>query len=670
MASKSEGQGHGYCGRTCFVDLDSGVVEYQQPGEAIYRHFLSGAGLGIKMLWDHMKPAADPLGPENMLGFTTGLLTGTGSFFTGRFTVMGKSPLSGSLGDANAGGAFSPALKRCGIDALFFRGAAERPVYLYIDDNSAQIMDAAHLWGKDTIETEASLKEAHGKGVEVACIGPAGEVLSRISGIATDGGRMAARSGLGAVMGSKRLKAVVAAGKAKIAVADKKKIASISRDFLKRLKRFEALKKPLNDHLLALTGRITAKGPFLRQPAFLWRLLLKKFGTPALTPLCAETGDSPLKNWTGVTASDFPAARYMNVGAHAVTKYEIKKYGCYSCPLQCGGTVSMTDGPYKIEKMHKPEYESICAFGGMLLNDDLAAIFKLNDMANRAGIDTISCGGTMAFAIDCYSHGIISKEDTGGLDLNWGNSEALIQLMEMIVQRKGLGDILADGVRIAAKRIGKDSEKFAVHCGGVEAPMHDPKFDPGFGASFSCEATPGRHTVTSYQYLELQHLEKQFGRAAKIPLVTTRKAKYDFENRGEALAVGAFYKMLVDAAGACLFGTQLGADLPLCEWINAATGWHLSHDEYLTIGERISQLRHAFNLRDGINPIRDFRPHPRLYGQPPLNSGPLEGVTLDVEKLLTSFYETMHWNVIDGKPDRAHMEKLGLDVFEEITREV
>lgn len=293
--------------------------------------------------------------------------------------------MSGSLGDANAGGSFSPALKRCGIDALFCLGISDRPVYLYIDENSAQILDASHLWGKDTIETEAILKGIHGKGVEVVCIGPAGETLSRIAGISTDDGRMAARGGFGAVMGSKKLKAVVAAGKAKIAVADKARIAAVSREFLKRFKRLDFLKKPLNDKMLALSGKIAATGYFIRQPAFLWCLLLKKFGTPALTPISAESGDSPFKNWNGSVSHDFPASQYMKLGAGPVTRYEIKKYGCYSCPLRCGGIVSVTDGPYKIEKMHKPEYESICAFGGMLLNDDIASIFKLNDMANHTG---------------------------------------------------------------------------------------------------------------------------------------------------------------------------------------------------------------------------------------------------------------------------------------------
>ncbi|MBI5250616.1 MAG: aldehyde ferredoxin oxidoreductase family protein [Desulfomonile tiedjei] len=668
MSENSSIQGTGFWRRILFADLSSGSFSFEQPDESVYHDFLSGAGLGIKVLWDRMKPGADPLGPDNILGFTTGLLTGTGSFFTGRFTVIGKSPLSGSLGDANAGGSFSYALKRCGIDALFCLGAAERPVYLFIDETSAQILDASHLWGKDTIETEEALKKAHGKEVEVACIGPAGEALSRISGIATDEGRMAARGGLGAVLGSKKLKAVVAAGKAKITVADRSKMASISRDFLKRFKRLDFLKGVLNDRILAMSGIVAAKGFFIRQPAFLWRLLLKKFGTPALTPVSAESGDSPFKNWTGSVTRDFPAGRYMKLGAGAVTKYQMKKYGCYSCPLQCGGIVSMTDGPCKIEKMHKPEYETMCAFGGLLLNDDIASVFKLNDMANRAGIDTISCGGTMAFAIECYSRGIIDYRDTGGLDLNWGNAEAIIRLMEMIVRREGLGDLLADGVRIAARKIGKGSEECAVHCGGVEAPMHDPKFDPGFGVSFYCEAVPGRHTVTSYQYLDLQFLEKQFSRAAKIPLVTTRREKYDYENRGAPLAVGSFYKMLVDAAGACLFGTQLGADLPLCEWMNAATGWSLSNDEYLIIGERIAQLRHAFNLREGINPIHDFRPHPRVYGDLPLNSGPLKGVRLDLEKLAASFYEAMHWDVTNGKPDGAYLEFLGLsDVAEQLS---
>lgn len=661
MVETKNTEGKGYWGKLLHVDLTTREISDELLDDSFYLQYLGGIGIAAKVLWDRLKPGIDPLGPQNILGFTTGLLTDTGSLFTGRFTVVGKSPASGGWGDANCGGYFSPALKRCGVDAVFFHGKSPKPVYLYLDHERAELKDASDLWGHDTIVTEDTLRERHGKRAQVACIGPAGEKLSLLAGISTDRGRLAARSGLGAVMGSKNLKAVVAAGRKRVGVRDKAGIKKLTRAFRKRLDKGQFFERLLGDRLFGITGRLTRSGfVYMRQPALLWRKMLKNFGTPSLTALSAEGGDSPVRNWGGVGYRDFPLARSQKIGAEAVLRFEKKKYGCYSCPLRCGGVVSVKQGPHPINEMHKPEYETLCAFGTLLLNDDIYSIFRINDLLNRAGMDTISCGATVAFAIECYESGILSKEDTGGLDLRWGNSEAIIALVEKMLRRKGLGDILADGVKRAAERIGRGSEKFAVHCGGVEAPMHDPKFDPGFIISYFCEPTPGRHTISSYQYLDLQGLHKQFSRASKTPPITTRKKRYDTNGKGEMLSIDSLYKMLVDCAGACFFGTQVGAELPLCEWMNAATGWNLGNDEYLVMGERVHLLRHAFNLREGLNPIRDFRPHPRLYGDPPMKKGPARNVTLHIDALAKSFCRAMHWDPETAKPDRNRLEELGL----------
>ena len=662
----SQGTGRGFWGRVLHVDLSAGRVEAEDFSEDVYQKRLSGVGLGAKVLWDRMRPGSDPLGPDNILGFTTGLLTGTKSLFTGRFTVVGKSPNSKGWGDANCGGFFSARLKGCGVDAVFFHGAGERPVYFYLDDNGAEIRDASDLWGLDTVETETRLKERYGKKAQIACIGPAGERLSFIAGICHDKGRYAARSGLGSVMGSKNLKAVVAAGTRKVEVADKARMAALSKDFRHRLNKLKILEPFLGDRLFGLLGWFTRKNPlFVRQPADLWRLMLGKFGTPSLTAMSAELGDSPIKNWGGVGYIDFPLKRSQKIGAQSILSRQVKKYGCHSCPLRCGGIMKVTDGPYPIEEMHKPEYETICAFGSLTLNNDLYSIFKVNDLVNRGGVDSISCGAVVAFAIECFENNILTKKDTGGLDLRWGNPEAVIRLTEMIINREGLGDILADGVKPAAERIGLGAEKYAVHCGGVEPGMHDPKIDPGFAASYFCEPTPGRHTIASYMFLDVQGLENKFSRAKKIPAFSTRRHRFRYDGTGEALVVDSFFKMLVDGAGVCLFGTQVGGGMPLCEWLNAATGWDLSNDEYLVIGERIEQLRHAFNIREGFNPIRDFRPHPRVYGDPPSSRGPAKGVTIDVDTMAQSFYQALHWDLATGKPKLEHLKRLGLtDVAE------
>jgi aldehyde:ferredoxin oxidoreductase len=512
------------------------------------------------------------------------------------------------------------------------------------------------------VETEQALKEAHGKLAQAACIGPGGERLSYMAGISNDGGRMAGRCGLGAVMGAKKLKAVVANGRQRVEVADLQQMRKLSREFRDRLQGGKRLKRYLGDRLLGWVGRMTRMGPvYSRQPADFFRLMLSKYGTASTTALSAEGGDSPVKNWGGVGYVDFPLKRSQKIGPDTLSTYETRKYGCYSCPLQCGALVSTKEDPYPIQEMHRPEYETLCAFGALILNDDLASIFRVNDLLNRAGIDTISCGTAVAFATECFEKGILTTQDTDGLELSWGDSKAMVALTEMIIQRKGLGDLLADGVRIAAQRIGRGAEAYAVHCGGMEPPMHDPKFDPGFGMAYLCGPTPGRHMVSSYMLLDLERLDRRFKRAGKPPAFMTPKERFRYDNKGEAMALGTFFRMLVDAAGCCAFGTQVGGDIPLVEWLNSATGWNLSGEEYLVIGERVEQLRHAFNVREGLNPVRDFRMHPRMCGNPPLEKGPAKGIALDQDAMASAYYEAMGWDVSTGLPHKERLEGLGLD---------
>jgi len=657
----------GYWGRILHVDLSNAVIEHESIPDALYERFLGGVGLAAKVLWDRIPVGADPMGPDNMLGFVPGLLTDTGSLFTGRFTVVGKSPATGGWGDANCGGYFSPFLKRCRIDGLFVRGISDKPVYLLIDEEGAEIRDAAELWGLDTTSTEAKLKELHGKRCQVACIGIAGEKKSFMAGICNDDGRIAARGGLGGVMGGKGLKAVVATGRARVGVADKPRMKQLTKDFKAAISTNSPMNKLLGDTLLGATGKLTRILPAMtRQPSDLWRLLLARFGTPALTAMSAESGDSPIKNWSG-SVVDFPLSRSQKIGAEAVVEHEIEKYGCFSCPLRCGGIVKYEKGSRPISRMHKPEYETLCAFGALLLNDDLESLFVINDLCNRAGIDTISTGGAVAFAIECFEEGLLTTADTDGLELRWGASDAIVTLVERIIARQGIGDLLADGVKRAAEHIGKGADRFAVHSGGMEVPMHDSKFDPGYLATYTCEPSPGRHTISSFTYLELQVLEKQFTRAPKLPPIAFKRSKSKPEGKGEMLAVDSMYKMLVDASGACFFGTQVGGPLPLVDWMNAATGWSMSANAYLEAGERIHQLRHAFNVREGINPARDFRPHPRLYGDPPLVTGPFRNTTLDADGFVREYYRAMHWDDETGRTEKSHLDKMDLpEVAEEL----
>ena len=276
MSEITRNPGNGYWGRVLHVDLTNGTHDFEHFGDAFYRKYLGGVGLGARVLWDRLRPGCDPMGPENILGFTTGLLTDTGALFMGRFNLVGKSPSTGGWGDANGGGYFAPALKRCGVDAVFLHGKSLRPVYLYMDDQTVEIKDASDLWGKDTSVTETLLRDRHGKRAQVACIGPGGERLSYMAGVCNDGGRIAARSGMGAVMGSKLLKAVVAAGIKKIGVEDRDRIKTLSKEFRKRLQEKTGLKRILGDRVFGLVGWLTRKGPlYTRQPADLFRLMIE-----------------------------------------------------------------------------------------------------------------------------------------------------------------------------------------------------------------------------------------------------------------------------------------------------------------------------------------------------------------------------------------------------------
>lgn len=657
----------GYFGSCLTVDLSSGNIERHEYDEAFYRKYLSGTGLAARYLWDRLKPGADPLGPDNILGFVPGLLTDTASLFTGRFTVVAKSPASRSLGDANCGGYFSPALKKSGIDGLFITGISEKPVYLFIDHNRVEIHDATEIRGKDTMETEDYLRSKFGRPAQVACIGPAGENLSYISGICNDGGRIAARSGMGAVMGSKRLKAIVARGMKRPNIADEPRVKQLSREFRRRTKDRAWPGNMMNDRLMGWIGMIAGYGIFTRQIPFMWRWMLRLFGTPSLLPYCTEAGDGPIKNWGGIVGRDYPYDKYVKVGMKKMQSYETRRYGCFACPVRCGGHVKVDEGPLKIESMHRPEYETICAFGAMTLNDDVTSIFRMNDLANRAGIDSISLGGVLAFAVECFENGLLTTNDTDGLELRWGNGEALAELTERIVYRQGIGDVLADGVKIAAERIGSGAEQFAVHCGGVEAPMHDAKFDPALAMTYYCESTPGRHTIASDGFTQLQGIRSTFPAIGKAGKAQPGDGPYDAQAR--ELTGASHYKMFVDCVGACLFGTQVGGGLPLVEWTNAATGWELAPDDYLKIGERVKQVRHAINVRDGINPLRDFRPNPRIYGKTPQQSGPNAGVSLDVDAMAEAYFHANHWDTKSAMPDTDYLKNLGLgDVAEELNR--
>lgn len=652
----------GYIGKVLFVDLSTGAWESQEIPEAVYENVLSGVGLGAYYLYKNIPSGADPLGPDNILGFTSGLLTGTGSVMTGRWMAVCKSPLTGGWGDSNCGGTLAPAIKQCGYDAIFLRGVAEKPVYLFIDNKGPQIRDASVYWGMDAVEAEEALiRDTRGKKKpEVAVIGPGGEKVSLIAGISNDRGRYAARSGVGAVMGSKRLKALVLAGTKIVKGFDPEGVKAISKEFSAKLRKAN-LPGAFTGGLLPLMGSFMG-GMKAEVPldGLLTAMMFKKFGTVMNNTYAVANGDAPLMNWAG-SSKDYNRAYYRSLNPDRILKREKRKYHCYSCILGCGGVCDIKDlsgGRYP--HTHKPEYETAMAFGGLLMNKDLDAILYINEVLNRAGLDTISVGGAVAFAIECYENGILTLKDTGGLELRWGDSKAIVALVDRIAAREGIGEVLADGVKRAAERIGKGSERYAVHAGGQELPMHDPKVDPMLGVTYSADPTPGRHTTSAGLYYSMSFLWDYVSWAPRIK-IHPKSENYEPTDT-EALKNVAMtcFKMLVDGAGGCYYAMLMGVQhFRIFDYLNAATGWNKTPDEYMSIAKRMQTLRQMFNAKQGVD-MRAFRMHDRAAGRPPLEGGPSRGVSLKIDEMIPRYWASWGWDADTGVPTRTTFEDLGL----------
>lgn len=651
----------GYMGKVLLVDLSTRTTQEQKIPDIVYDNLLSGLGLGAYMLYKHIPAGADPMGPDNMLGFVSGLLTGTHSFMTGRWMVVGKSPLTGGWGDANCGGTLSVAIKRCGYDGIFFTGISEKPVYVYVGAKGVEIRDASHVWGKDAYDAEKILtEECKGKKTpRVAVIGTAGEKCSLISGISNDYGRLAARSGLGSVMGSKKLKALVLSGTKPVRYHNPEKMKEISAAYAKAVNESnipDFLDSKVLEDVFYQTGSSETVGPsdtFAMGAGF-----LKKYGTPCVTSPLVIVGDSPIKNWTG-SMVDFPSEQYRKLNADEVIKREIRKYHCYACAVGCGGVCDIKDiSKGEFTHTHKPEYETLSVLGSLLLNSDLEAIFYINELLNRAGMDTISAGHCVAFAIDCFENGILSKEDVDGLDLKFGNTEAIVALLKKMIKREGIGDWLADGTKVAAGKVGKGAEEYAIHAGGQEPTAHDPRFAPGHAIGYSCDPAPGKHKHMMDKYDQVFLWEKVSWAPESVSRPKIDDYKPSEEGALKAVA-SSCYKMLVDGSGVCVFATEQGTQhYNLFELLEAATGWGKTPDEYMEIGRRIITLRQMFNIKHGINPI-DFKMHKRM--EIPLTGGFTKGRGIDTERMMKNYWKSIGWDENSGKPSGQIVENLKID---------
>lgn len=587
---------YGYMGKILFVDLTTGTISEEILDESFYRKYTGGYGLGARILYDRIPAGADPLGPDNILGFVTGPMTGVPGLQASRFMVVCKSPLTGAWADSNCGGYFAPFLKYAGYDAVFFSGISPKPVYLTINDGQAELRDASHLWGKDTTQTERDIKAEIDAKVAVACIGPASEKLSLISGIVHDEGCLAARNGVGAVMGSKNLKAVAVYGTQKVPIPDKDKVKVFSQKYAN-----EWLQGPVAD-------------------------ILKGQGTCGFDTILLPIGDMPVKNWGGSLEADIPNGDAAILDGGKFINHLEKNHRCLGCTIACKGLMK-PGKEYDIAGAHKPEYETCGTFGTMLLNWNIESIIRANHLCNIYGLDTISAGSVIAFAIECFENGIITQEDTGGIELTWGNHQAIIQILEKIGKREGFGDVLADGTKKASERIGRGSNRFAVHVGGQEPGMHHPMFSDDWYGTHICDSTPGRHTSGS--------------------------------TNGDAV----WGPRTMDNLGVCLIQQYAYNDMDWVEMLNVATGWDVDIDEVKQSALRSSHLRQAFTSREGITPKDlQFQDCKRPVGDPAYESGPGKGMApLDQDAKQKDFYDKLGWDIQTGKPLKESLNKAGLE---------
>lgn len=599
-----------YAGRILLVDLTEGTLAEETLDEKIYRNFIGGNGLGIRLLYERIKPGTDALGPDNILGFVAGCLTGTQAPGSGRHMLVTKSPLTGTWAESNSGGTFGPELKTAGYDAILFTGISPRPVYLLIRDGKAELKDASSLWGKDAYETQDLLLQTYqDPRMKISCIGQAGESVSLLAGVVSERGRMAARNGVGAVMGSKKLKAVaVSGGQQKIVPEDPGKFNVAFDQFLSIIQNNEYAKE------LAVSG------------------------TGSNISFLVSIGDVPLKNWqlTGIDA--LPTVTNLDGGN--MNKYKVRSFGCYACPISCGGIIRQQEGPFAIkDQMHRPEQQTLAALGGMLMNDNLESVIKANDICNRYGIDTMGVGGCIAMAMECYERGLLTRNDTDGIDLTWGNAEAIVAMVEKIAGREGFGAVLADGSQKAAERIGKGSEKYAVAIRGKSLAFHDPRMSPSLGTANIADANPAHHMDS-----QITGMITEGAAIGSDPALRPSK-----ENPFTAYVIGSGYHQLLNAAGLCSLYTVATTPPPIAELIEGACGWEFTWEKAMTAGRRILTLRQAFNAREGLTPDQ-FELPKRIATT----------AKVDFAALRDGYFLEMGWDLKSGKPSKKALAELGL----------
>jgi aldehyde:ferredoxin oxidoreductase len=613
--------------RLLHVDLASRQTRVEELPETLLRKYLGGGALACHLLLRDMAPGVDPLGPDNVLVFTTSVINGLSLSGTNRYTAAAKSPLTGAYGESEAGGWWGPELRAAGYDGLVIRGQAESPVYLWIKDGQVEFRDARPYWGRLSGEVQDGLEqELGGKRIRVLQTGVAGERGVRFAAIVNQLKHFHGRSGLGAVMGAKRLKAVVVRGTKPPVAMDKDGARGALTWF--------------RDHYDRSKDRFHTLG-----------------SASALLALEAS-GILPTRNFRD---GSFEHARAIS-GQKMAETILVNRGTCYACAVACKREVAIPEDGVD-PKYGGPEYETLAASGSLCGVGDLRALARVNQLLAQYVLDSISTGAVMAFALECYEHGILTKADTGGLELTWGNAEAIEQLVHRIGRREGIGDVLAEGVRRAAARLGKGAERFALHVKGQELPMHDPRGKKGLSLAYALSPTGADHMEAPHDplYAGFHPTGHPMGALGLIepldPLVLdAAKVRAFFVTQ----QLWSFY----NAVGMCDFvGTPLNSlePAPLVSYVNAVTGWNMSLYEVLKVGERANTLARLFNCREGFTPDDDVLPQ-RLHEG--IGNGPLKGQRIDPDEFLAArrvYYEMAGWNPETGRPMAAKLAELGID---------
>ncbi len=593
---------HGYMGKVLRVDLDAGRLWDEPLDETYARSYVGGSGLAARYLYDLVGGKIDPLGPDNPLIWMTGPLVGTAMPSAGRYSVGALSPLTGIWGEANSGGFFGPELRFAGYDGIIVTGQAERPVWLAIVAGRAALHDAAGLWGLDSYATQDRVRAALGEPkARVAGIGPAGENRVRMAAIMNDHGRAAARTGLGAVMGAKKLKAVAVRGRAAVPVADPARGKAIAREIL----------AGIEEDMAAMSIRMA--------------------GTAGYVDLALMYGDMPIRYYQ---QGEWEEAGNLS-GVLMVEHFQNRNTACYRCPIACGRETRAPS--FGLEKVDGPEYETLGALGTLVQVADLQAVIYANHLCNRYGLDTISAGATIALACELFERGLLSPADTGGLEVRYGRAEVVHRLLEMMAHREGFGDLLAEGSAALAERCG--APDLAVTVNRLEVPMHDPRAFSGMAVTYALSPRGACHMQG-----DMYGVDTGQGPALELEIVPGDRFDSSAE-KGRVAARQQAWRSLYNALILCQFQNP-GVERVLGA-LNAATGWGLAASDLLPLGKRILALKRRLNMRFGLTCAADRLPD--LLRQP-LSGGGTEGFVPDMEQLLVGAYAELGWDPGDGRP--------------------